>query len=514
MQIKQELHNWLVERIPEKRREKRRNLDIVLNFYGFGDFPWPTLEEIAEKFAVGTRERVRQIINTSFRDHVKLAQLPVAMSIFDAIEKHNLVSVSELRTELMDRELVSADTTIRGILNLARDLGRCDGYDIYDSYLNKVKRSEAEFDSNTFLVSNGALPFLKSGLKTAHTLPGLLGLSRFEYLRSELGNNETTERVLSFIRESPDAIKVRKASETWYIYENRDNTLINYCEKIFGLTETVDIDVLSSALQNALRRRSHAYKYPQGEVISEWIEASRWFRVNGKAVEFLGENRALTEIEQAVVDYLHPIEFSLYPPLREHLLAKGFKKPAIDKAVLTSPLVFVDKSAERKTYKYILISKAGAVRAHVLEAPNRYQDFRNRLKLLHATGTDALGESLFRREQSILREWLFGNSVESYCAICGERFSVAALVTAHKKRRSLCSESERVDPYIVFPLCVFGCDYLYESGALKVVKGRVVSGKYRQSDAKDMARVKELCGRDLREEWLRGDLDYFERDVT
>lgn len=514
MHIEQELHNWLVQNIPEKRKEKSRNISIVLNYYGFGDLPWPTLEEIARQFTVGTRERVRQIINISFRDHVKPAQLPVANSTFDAIEQHHIVPVPKLRAELIDLGLASADTTVRGVLNLARDFGRCDGYDLYDSSLNKVARSEAEFDSNTFLVNPNVLSALKSGLKKARTLPGLLGLSRFEYLRSELGDTEITERVLAFVSESPDAIKARVGNEIWYIYENRDNTLINCCEKIFSLTDKLDIDVLSSTLQNALRRRSHTFDYPHVEVISEWIESSRWFRVNGKAVEFLGEKRDLTDIEQAIVYYLSSVEYSLYPPLKKHLLANGYSKLATDKAVTTSPLVSVDKSGQRKTYKYTLISKAGAVADHLPQVSSRYQDFRNRLKTLLATGTDVLGESFSRREQSILREWLFGNNSESYCALCGGRFSVSALVTAHKKRRSLCSESERVDPYIVFPLCVFGCDYLYESGTLKVLGGKVVAGKIRQSDAQDVLRVQELCGKELHEEWLRGDLTYFDGNLT
>lgn len=470
MHIEQELRNWLVENISEKRREKFRDIHIVLNYYGFGDLPWPTMEEVAEKFEIGTRERVRQIINSSFRDDVILTQLPIASSVFDAVERHNIVSISELRAELIERELASSDTTIRGILNLARDFNRCDGYDIYESSLNIVGRSEAEFNSSTFLISKDALPILKSGLQKASTLPGLLGLSRFEYLRSELGANETSERVLSFVSGSPDAVKVRAKNETWYIYENRNNTLINCCEKIFGLVDKINIDVLSSTLHNSLRRRSHKFAYPQVEVISEWIESSRWFRVNGNTVEFLGEIRALTEIEQAVVDYLSPTEFSFYPPLRDHLLSRGFTKPTIDKAVTVSPLVYVDKSGQRKTYKYSLISRAEGVGDQLTEAASRYQEFKNRLKILLVSGTDAVGESFFRREQSILREWLLGNKSEAHCAICSERFSVSALVTAHKKRRSLCSESERVDPYLVFPLCVFGCDYLYESGALKVEK--------------------------------------------
>ena len=514
MHIEQELHNWLDENIPEKRKEKSRNIRIILNHYGFEDLPWPTLEEIAKQFSV-SKERVRHIITKYFIHPVTSTQLPIANAVFAAIEQHDLVPVPELRAELIDQGMASANTTVRGVLNLARDLGRCYDYHLYDSSLNKVVRSEDEFDSNTFLVNPNSLSKLQSGLKNARTLPGLLGLSRFEDLRSRIGDTETAERVIAFVNESPDAIKVNAGDERWYIYEDRDNTLINHCEKIFNVTERLDIDVLSSTLQNTLRRRSpRPFNYPQAEVISEWIESSRWFRVTGQSVEFLGEKRDLTGIEQAVVEYLSSVEYSLYPPLKEHLLANGYHKPSADKAITTSPLVTVDKSGQRKTYKYTLISKAGAVSDYLPQALSAYQNCKNRLKTLLTAGTDVPGGALSRREQAILQKWLFGDNAESHCSICGGRFSVSALVTAHKKKRSICSESERVDPYIVFPLCVFGCDYLYESGALRILGGEVVAGKVRNSDTQDMVRVQELVGKELHEDWLRGDVAYFEGTQT
>jgi len=510
MHIEQELRNWLATNIPETRTNKPRNTRIVLDYYGFGDLPWPTLEEIAIRFSL-TRERVRQIITDSFKREANTAQLPIASAVFDAIERHELAPVSELRVELMDQGLASADTTIQGVLHLAHDLGRCNGYHLYDSSLRRVVRSEAEFESNTSLVNPNVLSELRSGLRQARTLPGLLGLARFEDLRTRIENAEIAERVISFVNESPDAVKVNAGDERWYVYEDRDNTLLNACGKIRSVSERLDIDVLSSTLRNALRRRSPGpFSFPQVEVISEWIESSRWFRVDGKSVEFLGEKRDLAEIEQAVVEYLSSVDYSLCRPLKEDLLAKGYSTSATATAIMASPLVAVDKSGQRTKYTYTLISKAGTVRDRPPQALNRYQGFRNRLKTLLAAGTDVHGVSLSRREQAILREWLFGDDVESHCAICGRRFSVSALVAAHKKRRSICSESERVDPYIVFPLCVFGCDHLYESGALKILRGEVVAGKVRRSDAQDMVRVQELVGRELHEDWLRGDVAYFE----
>lgn len=509
MHIEQELRNWLESTIPNRQREKSRNTQIVLNYYGFGDLPWPTLEDIANQFSMGNRERIRQIINSSFRDHISDEQLPIANSTFLEIEKYTVVSIPELRKILLTKGLASAGTTVRGVLNLARDLNRCKEYDLYDTSLDRVSRFEAEFDSNTFLIHSDALAELKAGLKKARTLPGQLGLSRFEYLRSELGDGESLKRLLSFIRESPETVRISANSQNWYIYEDRDNTLVNFCEKIFSVADRLDIEVLASTLQNALRRRSHKYEYPSSNVILRWIESSRWFKVTGRAVAFLGETRELTVLEQSVVDYLQSVKYSQYPPLKDHLLAKGYGKPAIDKAVLTSPLVTVDRSGQRKTYRYALVSKAGAV-TNTSEHSDRYHDLKNRLKSLLTTGTDNTVDGLSRREQSILREWVFRDAKEANCAICGEVFSVSALVTAHKKKRSICSDAERVDPYIVFPLCVFGCDYLYESGTIKVSDGKVVLCAGREASTQDFRRAQTLNGIALHEDWLQGDLSYFE----
>lgn len=510
MHIEQELRQWLEQNISEKN-QKSRNIEIVINYYGFGELAWPTLDEIAEKFSIGTRERVRQIINAAFRKKISLKQLPIASQVFDNIEANHFISTEDLRTNLSQKGIISSSTTIRGILNLARDLGRCDGYSLHDSALEQLSRSEAEFDSKTFLIHAKSLPDLKEGLRKARTLPGTLGLSRFEYLRSEVSNEQTYKNILSLIQADAKAVRINTENGTWYIYEDRDNTLINSCEKIFTLADSLNIDTLASTLQNSLRRRSNKHEYPKAEVILEWIQRSKWFKVSGDAVEFIGEKGVLTDLEKSVTEYLSDRDYALYPELSEHLSKRGHGKPAIDKAVTTSPLVAVDKSGQRKSFKYSLISKTGAINIDN-ETANRYSTFKNRLKSLLAIGTDRPVEGMARREQAILREWLFGDSTKAECAICQETFSTNALVAAHKKKRTLCSDAERVDPYIVFPLCVFGCDYLFETGALKIKEGKVVLGKYDQIGTTDYHRAQSLCGKALLPKWIRGDSSYFEAD--
>lgn len=76
-----------------------------------------------------------------------------------------------------------------------------------------------------------------------------------------------------------------------------------------------------------------------------------------------------------------------------------------------------------------------------------------------------------RMEQSWLRSQLFGSNTVFQCACCKKRLNVDLLVTAHIKPRKDCSLHERLDRKIVFPLCKFGCDELYEKRIIIVESG-------------------------------------------
>ena len=61
-----ELIEFLEKRV-KNGADKFRNIEIIAYYYGFRDAAWPTLEETAKRFGVGTRERIRQILNENFR---------------------------------------------------------------------------------------------------------------------------------------------------------------------------------------------------------------------------------------------------------------------------------------------------------------------------------------------------------------------------------------------------------------------------------------------------------------
>jgi hypothetical protein len=78
-----------------------------------------------------------------------------------------------------------------------------------------------------------------------------------------------------------------------------------------------------------------------------------------------------------------------------------------------------------------------------------------------------------RKEQAFLRKYLLGGRDDGKCFLCGEELPVELLVTAHIKARAKCSEKERRDSANIVPMCILGCDALFERRHVAVVGGRL-----------------------------------------
>ena len=141
---------------------------------------------------------------------------------------------------------------------------------------------------------------------------------------------------------------------------------------------------------------------------------------------------------------------------------------------------------------------------------DRYHEFLRELGSL--AQTDESVEAKARREQPILRRWLFEGKTTERCAICGDEHMVCALWAAHKKKRSQCTEAERRDPYIVMPVCIFGCDFLYEKRYIFIEDGMVQAGATGEFGESDLRYLQKVIGRRLNDEWLQGPPSYFTRD--
>lgn len=491
---------------------KSRNVAVVTHFLGFGDQAWPTLEETGTRFGIGTRERVRQIVAKTFRDRTDIDDLPSLRDCAEFLASRPAWIGSDLSGRLVERGWISPGTGLRAILNVMQELGFRAEYDLYDGRVDAIGRANATTEEDVLVLSRDAAGSLREVVRAARGLPGMLGLADVEYVET---GEVSRDLFLAAIGLDPDAWIARIGERTWFAYEDRENTLVNGAAKVFSFADEVEVERLSSALAGHLRRRAHEFEYPGEVEIERYVRGSRFFDCVGDVATFRGDPAPLTEIDEAIVAYFEGGRTTSFVEIRDHLLSLGFGAPHVQKAVGNSVLVHVDKSLGRQRYVYGLVAAPGAAAASPDEADgSRYRRFAERLRRVGDLGTDASVESTVRREQAILSQWLFEGRSTCRCAMCGDEYGVRSLVTAHKKRRTECNETERLDPYVVMPLCLFGCDHVYERGLAEIVNGEVVARRDRAVGPGELAALERIDGRRLSAEWTMGDPTYFARDGT
>lgn len=78
-----------------------------------------------------------------------------------------------------------------------------------------------------------------------------------------------------------------------------------------------------------------------------------------------------------------------------------------------------------------------------------------------------------RKEQQRLRKHLLGGKDHGSCFLCGEVLPGELLVAAHIKKRSKCTDAEKRDHANVVPMCLLGCDALFERGHVALVNNKI-----------------------------------------
>ena len=356
----------------------------------------------------------------------------------------------------------------------------------------------------TFVIKNSDLKAVNSIYKKARTLPGQYGLSNLEYLDDVVGKElfaQYRNLVSDLIRNSNVAWFKETDHGMWYMFEDRDNILVNFSEKVFSLINECETARLADVFHNALRGRPQKKEHPSLGLIEEYLESSVSFVSTDDVVRFANQpDVSLNQIEKDVVAYFETQNVANFKELRTFLCHKGYGRPHIIKATNTSPIVHVDRSKGQGFHVYTLVGNPA-------QANDRYAAFLRELGSIH--NTDESLESKARKEQDTLRRWLFEGKCKENCAICGNEHMVTALVAAHKKRRRDCNERERRDPHIVMPICVFGCDFLYERRHIVVDEGFVRESLGAQFGTADVDYLNGLIGRKLDDRWLEGDSSYF-----
>jgi hypothetical protein len=116
---------------------------------------------------------------------------------------------------------------------------------------------------------------------------------------------------------------------------------------------------------------------------------------------------------------------------------------------------------------------------------------------------------LARREQAFLRRYLFRDQEVGTCAICGEILPAILLVAAHIKPRATCGDAERRDyANNVMPMCLLGCDALFERGLVVIKDGKVQVRMRSSSNNRLDSFLKHLDGRPTLA-WKKSRVKYF-----
>ena len=514
MKLRQDLTKFLETTIRDSDN-KQRDIEIISYYYGLGGTPSPTMTETADHFeGFATRQRISQIIIKYFKAVAKLSELPTLEQINGVLVQREFWWTQDLSSQLIDLRLISHSSEIQGFFALIEDLGTGTTYRTYTPDLRKISERTHAYHEEAFIIDDAIFPKLQQVFREVKKSPGQIGIANLRDM--ELGADvrdaeDISSMIEMLILHNQNAWTKREDDGFWFLFEDADNRLKNYNRKVFSIVECCDPDRLAETYENALQRRTVEHGYPTKEIIASYLRGATDCEIFEGDVYFNGRTSRLTEIEKDIVEYLSEHSVTLYPPIRDAMVGKRYKKPTIDKAVYNSPIVHVDKRGDRTNFVFSLVGVPKDSSAMHFQPPSidvRYRIFQERLMAVQETDQTDLQKR--RMEQPHLSSWLFGSKESENCGICGQMFSVAALHAAHKKKRSLCSPSERRDLHIVMPMCVFGCDYLYENGVIRIKDGIVRSDRLPHIEGPERDRVSQLIGRKIDDRWLDGPKSYFE----
>ena len=505
-----------------------RNVAMILYLYGLGGVTEPTLELAAERFGSLTRERARQILKKA-KDALCGAELSSIDGFVGLVSEAPSWLSSELATSLLERGLVDEPFSISGLLRLAIDSGGAVDYTIRPPDLSGAEKhrkrkggadwvARVEEKHEAFLILNRErVSHAKRLLTHARKFHKKYGLARVDLLLDEPECSDISHRhriLEQLLQASEDAWVGSDGGATWYLFEDQQHVFKNVADKVFSVTDACESTHLAEACLRYLAGRK-GKRYPHSpapaSLIRRYFETSTAFEVADGQVRYpFARETSLGDFEEDLVACLKASPKGATGPQVEALLAaRGHKRRKGRSAALRkSPLAH--RVGERGSYRYALIGTEPDGSATVVGRTDdqRYVQYRERLARLPQTDEDA--KAKVRKEQRILSGWLFDGQDEECCALCQRIYIRSALVAAHKKKRTLCNPAERRDPDIVMPLCLFGCDFVYEHRHVVVRDGVATRGNLADCTEAVTEYAEGLDGRRICDRWLAGKPWYFD----
>ena len=537
MFLRQEIETLLIAKNSWKEdRLEKRDLKILLEYFGFGEDKFPVPEKLGDKHGGGSRQNVHEdIIKTKFKNKIQIEELPSLIKIHEllqgTINEHGHIFYSDLLDLLIEKDLIEDSFHLKGLFNLLECFDLSKGLDIYAMSMIKATKKDIAKDDELLIakkVGKEIQEKLEDDIRKILKLPGrIIGICCLNDVYEKYNNLLLTFPVAKRALQNTNTVWCKEIDNRfWFLVETRGNPIITTLGKIKRVGVSFQKEILIKVVENtllahALPSSSSKLIRPTENIIANYLDYSRYVTTNEKDY-VIQDNLELSDLSDAEVDVIEYFEnrvsdtsFNIIEYLKQKNQKRQNKKTifTLRKNCFNSPFLYKSPSStpmKKKGERWDFFFIKNYFGSEFNAKQNDYQFFRNKLFDLYGQ-TDIDKEVKMRIEQPILQDWLFKNKVVEKCAICGKEYSVKSLVTAHKKPRSKCSENERTDPYIVMPACKFGCDHVYEKKWIKIVNGIVEENETQALGIPTNERqyIKSIQGRKLDEKWMQGDTSYF-----
>lgn len=327
---------------------------MALYFYGFGGAEWPTLDETARTFAIGSRERVRQILAVALAS-LRTPPLQAIRRASRLVRSRPFWEARELGAAIAAKTGDRSDLGVRALLGLIHELGLARRHQAYDHNLERLTRAQLSSGQGYVLAHAEMIGPLHWALFGARRLSLRLGLVSAACLSEKLGHDAPVESLKTLLRLDPASWMSSEDKEFWWARETAENTLVTLAAKAFAVIDHASPAHLAEGLYNALRVRTRGERAAGCAEVQAWIEGSRRFaRAEGRVV-FVGRGEKLSEPEHELASYLSRSGSADFPAIKAFLQSRGVGASTIAKTATQSPFVYIDRRAGPRAFRYRLV---------------------------------------------------------------------------------------------------------------------------------------------------------------
>ncbi|WP_067587307.1 hypothetical protein [Endozoicomonas ascidiicola] len=511
MSIRKELINLL-----EDQKITAEKLNAILLYFGFIDSQLYTLEKIGEELGV-TKQAVTAMISRKLISKQTLSLKIKINEFIGIVDSKNYWSINNLEEEMEIAMLINEDEfNITGIFLLIDKLGIKTNSKLCNINLDEQARNHDGSNRTEYIISKDFLETIKQKFNKALRLQGKCGIANLEYIKEYLGADYSLIKELLLKQPKLWTSGNLEDDTFYYLLENRESTIINYHKLVFKIIDRVNPEYLSELYHNAMfagkkAEKRKEYTIPPKDVIQQYFESSKYFNNLNGMIIYTGDKKELSETNRLIVSFFNKTKTEVtFREIKDYLLESGISEDRINQMVTHSPIIYKNTSPGRKNYLYSLVSNNFPDHNNLELIDDFAEDTNELLQKISKNGTDKDTTTLRRLEHPALEKYLtklYKNGLFSCCAICKKEFATTKeWIVAHKFKRKDCSDDIRTDVNIVMPLCIYGCDPLYEKGFI-VINGNtgiVTTGE--RSNLSDYGNeyIDRIIGKKIDPIWMRG----------